>query len=210
MGAPGVGKGTQAALLRERLGVPHVSTGDMLRDAVRSGSPLGRRVQGVLEAGRLVSDDLMRELIAERLGRADARRGFVLDGFPRTTEQVEILDEVLQRMGSEVDGVFLLTAPEEEIVRRLAGRRVCPRCSAVFHLDTRPPASPGVCDECGSALAQRNDDTEEVIRDRLRVYAERTLPLTDIYRERGLLTLVDATGAPEEVARRLEATVGAA
>ena len=210
MGMPGVGKGTQAALLRERLELPHVSTGDILREAVRSGSLLGRRVKDVLESGRLVPDELMRELIAERLGQADARRGFILDGFPRTAEQVRILDEVLDKLGIDLEGVFLLSAPEEEIVRRLSGRRVCPACSSVFHLETRPPASAGVCDECGSALVQRSDDTESVVRDRLCVFAEQTLPIAEIYRRRGLLREVDATGLPDEVARRLQATVAAA
>jgi adenylate kinase len=120
------------------------------------------------------------------------------------------LDEVLDKLGIELDGVFLLTAPEEEIVRRLGGRRICPRCASVFHLESRPPASAGVCDECGSALVQRSDDTESVIRDRLRVFAEQTLPIADIYEERGLLTRIEATGTRDEVARRLESTVGVA
>ena len=207
MGMPGVGKGTQATMLREQLGVPHISTGDILRESVRRGTNLGRRVQGILEAGQLVPDDLMRELISERLRQADARKGFVLDGFPRTSEQVGILDAVLSQLNISLDGVYLLTAPEEEIVRRLGGRRVCPKCSAVFHLETRPPASPGVCDDCGSALVQRPDDTEGVIRDRLRVFAEQTLPIVEIYRRQNLLREIDATGLPAKVAERLQQTL---
>lgn len=207
LGMPGVGKGTQAAFLKDGLGSPHVSTGDILRQAVREGSSLGRRVKGTLDSGQLVSDELMGELIGERLGRSDAREGFILDGFPRTKAQVAILDTVLERLGISLDGVLLLSAGEEEIVRRLVNRRVCPKCQAVFHLENRPPQSPGVCDECGSALVQRPDDTESVIQDRLRVYLEQTLPVAQKYRERNLLNEIDATGAPEAVAARVRAVV---
>lgn len=208
MGMPGVGKGTQATVLQNLLGVPHVSTGDILRDAVRAGTALGHEVSGILESGRLVSDDLMRELIAERLGQDDVREGFILDGFPRTQEQVNILDGVLAQLSISLDAVYVLSAPEDEIVRRLGGRRVCPKCSEVYHLETKPPASAGVCDGCGSALGQRADDSEAVIRDRLRVYADQTLPVAATYRERGLLQEIDATGSPETVAGRLKKTVG--
>ena len=208
MGMPGVGKGTQGAFLNSDLGVPHVSTGDILRQAVREGSSLGSQVKGTLESGRLVSDELMAELIVERLGRADAREGFILDGFPRTKEQVAILDTVLERLGITLDGVLLLTADEEEVVRRLINRRACPKCLAVFHLENKPPASPGVCDDCGSALVQRPDDMESVIRDRLRVYAERTLPAAESYRERDLLREIDATGTPAAIAQRVREALG--
>ncbi len=208
MGVPGVGKGTQAAFLKNDLGVPHVSTGDILRQAVQEGSSLGRRVKGTLASGQLVSDELMAELIVERLGRSDAREGFILDGFPRTKEQVAILDTVLERLGITLDGVLLLTANEEEVVRRLVNRRVCPKCLALFHLENKPPASPGICDDCGSALVQRPDDTESVIRDRLRVYSEQTLPVAESYRERGLLREIDGSGSPEEIARRVREALG--
>lgn len=207
MGMPGVGKGTQATALRDHLGVPHVSTGDILRGAVRAGTPLGRKVKSLLDSGQLVSDDLMRELIVERLGQDDAREGFILDGFPRTQEQVRILDGVLEQLHISLDAVYVLTAPEDEIVRRLGGRRECPKCSEVYHLETKSPASAGVCDACGSALVQRADDTETVIRDRLRVYAEQTLPVAETYRERGLLREIDGTGPPVEVAGRLKKAV---
>jgi adenylate kinase len=207
MGMPGVGKGTQAAVLREHLGVPHVSTGDILREAVKAGTALGRRVKDIMELGQLVPDDLMREMIGERLGRDDAREGFILDGIPRTQEQVTILDSVIERLGISLDAVYVLAAPEEEIVRRLGGRRVCPKCSSVYHLETRPPRSPGVCEACGSALVQRSDDSDSVIRDRLRVYAERTVPAAEAYRRRGLLREVDAAGPPAAVAGRLREAV---
>ncbi len=207
MGPPGVGKGTQAARLTAALGVPHVSTGDILREAIRTATPLGRKAKGFVEGGKLVPDELIGELIAERLGRPDAGRGFVLDGFPRTVEQVGILDRVLGRLGVALDRVIILFAPESEIVRRLGGRRVCPRCNEVFHIESRPPKSAGVCDKCGSALAQRPDDSEDVIRERLAVYGEQTLPVAAAYRERGLLVEIEGTGSPDEVFGRLEAEV---
>ena len=167
--------------------------------AVAAGTPLGRRVKGFVESGQLVPDDVMGELIAQRLSRPDARAGFVLDGFPRTMDQVGILDGVLARLGVVLDRVFLFTAPEGEIVRRLAGRRTCPKCGSVFHVDSRPPRSAGVCDACGSALVQRADDAEETVLRRLEVYREQTEPLVAYYRSRGRLTEVTADGTPQEV-----------
>jgi adenylate kinase len=205
IGPPGVGKGTQASQLKTLLGVPHVSTGDILREAVQAGNPLGRKVKGFVASGQLVPDDVMGELIAQRLSRPDARAGFVLDGFPRTLDQVETLDSVLARLGVVLDRVFLFTVPEAEIVRRLAGRRTCPKCGAVFHVDSRPPRSAGVCDACGSALVQRADDTEDVIRERLRVYAEQTLPVASAYASRALIQEVDGAGEPAAVLARIQA-----
>lgn len=199
MGPPGVGKGTQARQIAKRLGVPHVSTGDMLREAIQEASALGRRVRPYLEAGQLVPDDLMEELIADRLGREDAERGFVLDGFPRTLEQVTALDRVLGRLGVTLDRAVALGALEHELVRRLSGRRVCPGCGRVYHLESRPPAAPGVCDGCGSALVQRQDDQEDVVRHRLAVYTEQTMPVILAYRDRGLLHDVDGAGEVDAV-----------
>jgi adenylate kinase len=210
MGPPGVGKGTQAKTLEERTGFPHISAGDILRHAVRIGTPVGRRVRPYVESGKLVPDDLMGDLIGERLAGEGGAKAFILDGFPRTLEQVAILDRILGRLGLEVDRVCILTAPEEEIVRRLSGRRTCPSCGAVYHLESRPPASPGVCDRCSSALVQRPDDSENVIRERLRVYARETLPVADAYRRRSLLQEVDGTGEPQAVLARLEGCLGKA
>jgi adenylate kinase len=203
MGPPGVGKGTQAARLQAEIGAPHISTGDLLRDAVKSGSALGRKARSFVESGDLVPDDLMGDLIAERLGKDDAQRGFILDGFPRTVEQVTILQKALDRLGVALTRAFLLTAHEEEIVRRLSGRRICPVDGALYHVDSRPPKSPGTCDRCGSALIQREDDTEEVIRKRLQVYARQTLPVADAYRAQGILVEVDGAGEPDAVFGRL-------
>jgi adenylate kinase len=207
MGMPGVGKGTQAAKLREATRVAHVSTGDSLREAVRGGTTLGRRVKAILDAGGLVPDELMADLIAERLGQADARAGFILDGYPRTREQVANLDAILGRLGTQLEGVVLLVAPPEEIVRRLSGRRVCPACAAVYHLATSMPRSPGVCDACGSALVQREDDTPRVIEGRLDIFRRETLPIVEIYRRRGLLREVDGTGDAGAVFGRLREAV---
>ena len=204
MGMPGVGKGTQATRLKDRLGAIHVSTGEILREAVQNDSPLGRKVKDYLDSGQLVPDEVIGDVMGARLGRADAGEGFILDGFPRTLEQVKILDRVLQRLGVTLDRAFLLVAPVDEIVKRLSGRRVCPGCAAVYHVDHQPPKSAGVCDSCGSALVQRPDDMEEVVRQRLDVYIKQTLPIADAYRERGLLHEVDATGSPDRVFDRLE------
>ena len=209
MGPPGGGKGTQAIRLSEALGVVHVSTGDILRDAVGGGSALGRKVRAFVEGGALVPDDLMGDLIEHRLQHKDARRGFILDGFPRTVEQIAILDRALGNLGVPVDHVFILTAPEDEIVRRLSGRRVCPGCKAVYHLESKPPTSPGVCEECGSALIQRADDEVDVIRERLQVYAELTAPVAEAYRARGLLVEIDGHGSPDAVAERLQDAIAA-
>jgi adenylate kinase len=209
MGPPGVGKGTQAEQMQHLLGVPHVSTGNILRAAMgQQGSPLGERVREFVESGRLVPDALMGDLIAERLERKDAGAGFILDGFPRTLEQVSILDGVLSRLGLTLDRVLMLTVPEAEIVRRLSGRRTCPSCGAVFHLESRPPKVAAVCDVCGAALVQRPDDKEAVIRDRLKVYTDQTLPVAEAYRAKGVLVEIDGSGEVDDVKARLQAGLG--
>ncbi len=206
MGPPGVGKGTQAERLKTLLGVPHVSTGNILRASMRQpGSALGGKVRRFVESGQLVPDELMGDLIAERLEQDDAAAGFILDGFPRTIEQVSILEGVLSRLGLPLDKVLKLVAPEAEIVRRLSGRRTCPKCGAVFHLDSRPPAVAGVCDACGSELVLRPDDAAEVIRERMRVYGGQTIPVAEAYRDSGILVEVDGLGDVEAVSVRLAA-----
>jgi adenylate kinase len=203
MGPPGVGKGTQARKLRVVLGVPHVSTGDILREAVHDGTAMGKKVRPYLDEGKLVPDDLMAELVAGRLSREDARQGFVLDGYPRTQDQVAVLDRILGGLGAALDRVFVLSVPEPEIVRRLSGRRVCPGCGALYHVDSRPPAAAGVCDACGLALVQRLDDQEGVVRRRLEVYRVQTLPVLAAYRGRGIQVELDGSGEAEAVFERL-------
>ncbi len=204
MGLPGVGKGTQARMLCKHLSVPHVSTGDILREAVHEGSALGRKVRAFLESGGLVPDELMGEVVQDRLSRADARGGFVLDGFPRTVVQVTTLDRVLGHLGVALDRAFFFEAPEHEVVRRLSGRRVCPQCGSLYHLESCPPRAAGICDGCGSALVQRHDDEEQVVRRRLAVYGEQTLPVVQAYRERGVLWEIDGTGDADVVFERLK------
>ncbi len=208
-GPPGVGKGTQAAELRKRVGVPHISTGEILRGTMRDGSPLGQRVRAIVERGELVPDELVGDLIEERLGRPDAREGFLLDGFPRTLPQAERLERFLAARGAALDGVISLSVPEPEIIDRLTGRRVCPACGALYHVKHGRPRVDGVCDACGGALRQRSDDTEEAIRERLRVYHQQTAPLVRHYQRSGLLLTVDGQGRPDEVFARVVATVPA-
>jgi len=204
-GAPGAGKGTIAGCLTERWGIPHIATGDMLRDHVRRGTDLGRQAQGYMQAGELVPDDLILAMVRQRLTEPDARRGFILDGFPRTVVQAQALDEM---PGASVDMVMDLQVPEQELIRRLAGRRVCPDCGAIYQVDTMPPKQPGGCDRCGAKLVQRSDDAPEAVRNRLRVYEAQTAPVRVYYRERGLLRAVDATRGSAAVCEEVAAALG--
>jgi len=194
LGPPGAGKGTQAQALQARWGVPQISTGDMLRQAVRQRTELGRRAQGYMEAGEYVPDPVILEMMEERLAQPDAARGFILDGFPRTLSQAEGLERILEAHGIALDAVVDLEVAEEELVRRLSGRLVCPKCEAIYQKDTRPPRQAGLCDRCGSKLEQRADDRPEAVRRRLEVYRRETQPLIAYYRERGLLHVVQGTG----------------
>ena len=203
LGPPGAGKGTQAARLAAELGIPHLSTGDMLRAAVAQRTPLGLEAQAHIEAGRLVPDDLVLKILTERLGRPDARAGFVLDGFPRNLAQAERLEQI-----TPLDLVVAFEIPAAQLVERLSGRRICPTCQTVYHVTNRPPKVPGRCDFDGTELVQRPDDRPEAVRTRLAVYAQQTAPLVDHYTRRGLLRTLDATGSPEDVARRLRQLVG--
>jgi adenylate kinase len=208
MGTPGAGKGTQASLLARRFGACHVSTGDILRDAVRRRTPLGEQAKRYMDDGRLLPDDLVIGIVAERLAAPDCRSGFLLDGFPRTVVQAEALGRLLEERGQPLDGVVLLDVPADEAVRRLSGRRVCASCGTMFHLAFDPPADRGRCDRCGGALVQREDDREETIRRRLAVYTRETAPVLEHYRRAGLLREVVGTGSRDDVSRALEAAVG--
>ena len=207
LGPPGAGKGTQAKALAQEWRVPQVSTGEMLRDAVKAGTPLGRQAQQVMESGGLVSDDVMVGIIAERLRRPDAARGFILDGFPRTIAQAEALNKLLKDLGQALDAVVYFDVPEAELVRRLTGRRLCRQCQTAYHLVSAPPKKPGVCDRCGGELYQRDDDSESTVRHRLDVYARQTAPLLEYYRGRGLLAPVKGEGAPDVIAGAIKRAV---
>jgi adenylate kinase len=206
-GAPGVGKGTQAATLQERVGVPHVSTGDMLRAAIRAGTPQGNRARAIVESGRLVPDELISEMIGVRLQSEDVAKGFILDGFPRTVGQAEYLDRALSDQGRALDAVINLEVPAAVVVDRLAGRRVCPACGASYHVRLKPPRDEGRCDACGGTLGVRADDAAEVVQGRLEVYERQTAPVLEYYRGQGRLRNVDGIGTPEEVARRIDSVV---
>ena len=194
LGPPGAGKGTQAKALAREWRVPQISTGEMLRDAVKAGTPLGRQAQQVMESGGLVSDDVMVGIIADRLRQRDAAPGFILDGFPRTIAQAEALNRLLKDLGQALDGVVYFDVPEAELIRRLTGRRLCRQCQTAYHLVSAPPKREGICDRCGGELYQRDDDSEATVRHRLEVYARQTAPLLDYYRGRGGLTTVKADG----------------
>ena len=205
LGKQGAGKGTQCKRLAERFQIPHVSTGDMLRAAVKAGTPVGRDVAAVLEAGALVSDDLVNRLVEERFTQPDAAGGALLDGFPRTFAQAEALEAILGE-----DGVKLcvnLDVPVELVTQRLSARRVCVDCGAIY-TDTDPEAVSAVCSVCGGQVVQRADDQPEAIRSRLEVYERDTAPLLDFYRERGLLVSVDGSRAPDEVTADIVAVIG--
>jgi adenylate kinase len=207
-GPPGAGKGTQAKKVASRLGLPHVSTGDLLRSAVGSGTPLGREAKAYLDRGALVPDDTMLGLIGEVLDRPDHARGLVLDGFPRTTPQAKGLDGLLDERGRAVDVVVLLDITEEEAVRRLTSRLSCPKCGGISNTLVDPSAAKGVCGSCGARLEQRSDDNPAVIAARFQEYRRLTQPTLDYYRAQGKLASVDAGLPVDEVAARVEETVG--
>jgi len=208
LGAPGSGKGTQAQRMQARHGVPQVSTGDLLREAVAAGSELGRAAKAVMDAGQLVDDRTMLGIIRERLAKPDARRGFILDGFPRTIVQADGLASLLADIGQPVDAVVLFEIDADVLRQRLSGRRSCRRCGRVFHLESNPPRAGDLCtDGKPHDLFQRPDDNDETVRQRLAVYRERTQPLIDYYERKGLLRRIDADGSLDQVDARLEATL---
>ncbi len=207
LGPPGAGKGTQARALATLWGIPQVSSGDLLRAVVREDSDLGREAASYMDRGQLVPDELVLKLIAERLRKKDAHKGFILDGFPRNVSQAEALGKGLDKAGLKLDKAVAVIVPDEEIVKRISGRRTCAKCNAMYHVVFEPPAKPGVCDKCGGELYQREDDAEETVRERLKVFAEATRPLLDHYGRLGLLAQVDGVGRTEEVEKRILSAV---
>jgi adenylate kinase len=207
-GPPGAGKGTQAQRLFAVNGTPQISTGDILRQAVKDGTPLGLKAKPLMEAGTLVPDALVIGIVEARLRRPDARAGFVLDGFPRTVGQAQALDAMLASLGRRIDHVLSLEVPLEETVQRLSGRRSCPKDGRVYHVTQAPPKKPDVCDVCETPLSQRPDDREDVVRARQLTYRRDTEPLKAFYASRGLLRPVDGTGTLDEVFARIQAIVG--
>jgi adenylate kinase len=198
-GPPGAGKGTQAARLQEDFRLPYVATGDILRAAVKDGTELGQKAKPYMDAGKLVPDELLIDLIVDRIGDDDARDGFILDGFPRTRAQADALGEAFDRLGRRITAVLLFDVPDEDLVRRISGRRVSVKTGRVYHVESDPPKHDGRCDVDGSRLVQRDDDKPEVVKKRLEVYHAETEPLVSYYDEHGLLRRIDGTRSPTEV-----------
>ncbi|MFC8075205.1 adenylate kinase [Streptomyces sp. NPDC057307] len=208
VGPPGAGKGTQAAYLAQNLSIPHISTGDLFRANISQGTDLGKQAQSYIHAGNLVPDEVTIGMALERMAQPDAANGFLLDGFPRNVPQAEALDKALTAEGLHLDAVLDLEVDEDEVVKRIAGRRTCRNDSShVFHLTYSPPKEQGVCDECGGELYQRHDDSEETVRTRLEVYHTQTEPIIDHYREQGLVVTISALGKVAEVTKRAMAAL---
>jgi len=208
LGPPGAGKGTQAKLLQDEFGACQISTGDILRKAVAEQTTLGKEASGYINRGALVPDDVIVNLVAERLKERDCENGFILDGFPRTIPQAEGLDRILKTAGLSLNGVLSVQVPESIIIERLAGRRTCRSCGALSHMVFNPPKKAGVCDRCGGELYQRDDDREETIANRLKVYEKQTAPLANYYRERGLLREIDGVGEVDDIRARVTKALG--
>ena len=207
LGPPGAGKGTQAERLVEDFGLPYYATGIILREAVNNGSELGKKAKQYMDDGELVPDELINNVIAERLDSGEADDGFLLDGFPRTIGQAEMLEETLKGRGRKLTGALLIEAPDEDVVQRLSGRRTCAKGGHVYHVDFDPPKNDEVCDQDGSRLIQRDDDKPETVRKRLSVYHDQTEPLIEWYKGKALLHRFDGTRTPDEVHDRIRATL---
>jgi len=204
LGAPGAGKGTQAELLCQELGIPSISTGNILRAAIRDGTPTGRKAKSYMDAGQLVPDEVIIGIIGDRLAQEDCQKGAILDGVPRTIGQAE----AIEKAGIRIDRVVAIEISEEEILRRMSGRRVCEACGASYNLEALPPKREGICDHCGGRLIQRKDDTPETVRERLKVYHKETAPLIGFYEERGLLKRVAVSGTKEATNAAILAVLG--
>ncbi len=199
LGAPGAGKGTQAKMIAEKYGVPHISTGDIFRANIKNGTELGKEAKGYMDKGLLVPDELTVRLLLDRVAQEDCVNGYVLDGFPRTIPQAEVLDEKLTELDEKVDYAVNVDVPDENIINRMSGRRACLNCGATYHIVSIPPKKEGICDVCGSELVLRDDDQPETVKNRLKVYHEQTQPLIDYYEKKGVLRTVDGTLPMEEV-----------
>jgi adenylate kinase len=208
LGPPGAGKGTQAKLLSTELRVPHISTGDMFRDHKARGTDIGKKVQAIMDAGGLVTDDITNAMVKERLSRPDVAPGFILDGYPRTTAQAEFLDQVLRSLGRSITRCLSYEVAEEMLVERMSGRRSCPKCGTVYHVSQNPPKRDGYCDRDGTGLVQREDDKPATVKKRLQEYAAKTEPLRRFYREKNLLTDIEGVGTPEGILAATKKALG--
>lgn len=208
LGPPGSGKGTQAKMISAQLGIPQISTGDMLRAAVQEGSPMGLKAKALMDKGALVPDEVVVGIVRERLGKVDCGRGFILDGFPRTVAQADALEETLVNLSKDLDQVISLEVDREAVVERIAGRRTCRECGKMYHVKFEPPRTEGRCDSCGGDLYLRDDDREETVRKRLGVYQEQTAPLIDYYRNKKLLCEIDGMQEIGKVQKQILSVLG--
>ena len=209
LGAPGAGKGTQAKMIADKYGVPHISTGDIFRANIKNGTELGKEAKGYMDKGLLVPDELTVRLLLDRVAQEDCSGGYVLDGFPSTIPQAEVLDSELAKLGESVDAAVDVDVPDENIINRMSGRRACLSCGATYHIVNIPSKKEGICDVCGSSLVCREDDQPETVKNRLQVYHEQTQPLIDYYKEKGVLHSVDGTKDMEEVFQSITEILGA-
>lgn len=207
MGPPGAGKGTQAAELVKAFAIPHISTGDMFRAAIKGGTELGKLANSYIKDGKLVPDEVTIGIVRERLAKDDCKKGFILDGFPRTVEQADALNGILQDLGLSLTRVLNINVPAADLIARAVGRRICKKCGATYHVEFNPPKQDGICDECGSELFQRADDTEDTMKNRLSVYEASTKPLIDYYEKAGVYTEVDGRQAIDKVTAELIAVL---
>ncbi len=208
LGAPGAGKGTQAKQIADKYHIPHISTGDIFRANIKNGTELGKKAKEYMDQGALVPDELTCDLVMDRIAQDDAKNGFVLDGFPRTIPQAEALTAALEKIGQKMDFAIDVDVPDENIVKRMSGRRACLNCGATYHIVSIPPKKEGICDRCGNEIVLRDDDKPETVQKRLTVYHEQTQPLIDYYKKQGILKSVDGTVPMEEVFRSIVAILG--
>ena len=199
LGAPGAGKGTQAQMIADQYSIPHISTGDIFRANIKNGTELGMEAKKYMDQGLLVPDELTVRILLDRVAKEDCKDGYVLDGFPRTIPQAEVLEDALDKLGDQIDYAINVEVPDEHIIRRMGGRRACLSCGATYHIEHVPPKKEGVCDQCGQELVLRDDDKPETVKNRLRVYQEQTQPLIDFYTKRNVLKSVDGTQDMQDV-----------
>jgi adenylate kinase len=208
LGAPGAGKGTQAKKLIDKYGIPQISTGDILRQAVADGTPLGKEAKSFMDKGELVPDSVVLGMVKERLGQDDCKKGYILDGFPRNTAQAEALDGILNDMGMALTAAVSVDVPKDDLMKRLTGRRTCKECGQMYNIHFSPAQKEGVCDKCSAELYHRDDDKEETIKNRLDVYDAQTAPLVDYYSKKGILKSIQGTGSIDDIFDKMCAAIG--